>query len=432
MEKITSLRAFIEQARRDHALVEIDEIIDPVYEAAHMARRFDGRPVLFTHLKNYPGWRTVVGALSSREGIAAALGVAKPDVLHALAGALAEPQPNPMWEGGPPPCQQIIIDDVDLDAIPIFKHLPTDGGPYVTSGVAIINDPDFGPNACFHRLMVTGPRTFTARIVEGRGTHTALMKSGGDLPIAICIGNSPQVMLAASMSPEKGVNELHIAHALGDTPLAKCITSDLLIPAESELIIEGRLTKNLGDEGPFLDLTETYDFVRQQPILEVDAVTHRRDPIYHALLPGRLEHKLLMGMPREPTIFAEVDKVTRCLGVHITPGGTSWLHAVVAIEPGGPDDAKEAVAAAFRGHTSLKHVVIVNGDVDIYDMADIEWAIATRFQADRDLVIMSDQRGSSLDPSAQHAPGEKARTAKMGMDATIPWGADPAEFKRNV
>ena len=194
------------------------------------------------------------------------------------------------------------------------------------------------------------------------------------------------------------------------------------MPAEAELILEGRITRTFIDEGPFPDLTGTMDIVRRQPVIEVDRVTRRRDSVFHVLLPGGMEHKNLMGMPREPTIFAAVNEVCRCTGVYITPGGTSWLHAVVQIEKQHAEDGRRAIWAAFRGHTSLKHVVVVDTDVDLYNSADVEWAIATRFQADRDLVILTEQPGSSLDPSATHMPGQKARTAKMGRDATAPLG----------
>jgi UbiD family decarboxylase len=174
------------------------------------------------------------------------------------------------------------------------------------------------------------------------------------------------------------------------------------------------------------------DVVRRQPILRVDAVTHRHDPIFHALLPAGLEHRNLMGMPREPTIYAEVNRVTRCTGVYITPGGCSWLHAVVQIEPQGPEDARRAITAAFRGHGSLKRVTVVDRDVDIYDPLDVEWAIATRVQARRDLYIFPDEPSSSLDPSALQVPGEKARSDKVGVDATIPWGEPREGYLRVV
>ena len=172
------------------------------------------------------------------------------------------------------------------------------------------------------------------------------------------------------------------------------------------------------------------DFVRQQPVIEIGCITHRQDAIYQALLPGKREHKLLMGMPKEPSILAAVGQVCECRDVAITPGGASWLHAVVSIVKRGPEDGRRAIQAAFKGHGSLKHVVVVDDDVDIHDLAEVEWAIATRFQADRDLVVLADQPGSSLDPSALHLPGQKTRTAKMGLDATIPWGARREEFEK--
>ncbi|RLC62138.1 MAG: hypothetical protein DRI80_07125 [Chloroflexota bacterium] len=271
-------------------------------------------------------------------------------------------------------------------------------------------------------MMVLDETRFAARLVEGRGTHTAWGKVTGDLPVAIAIGCPIQVLLAAAMSPPKGVDELSIAHALAPTPLVHCQTVDLEVPAEAELIFEGRITHTLTEEGPFPDLTGTMDIVRRQPVVIIDRITHRRDPIFHALLPGGMEHKNLMGMPREPTIFAAVNEVCRCTGVHVTPGGTSWLHAVVQIEKQHREDGRRAIWAAFRGHSSLKHVVVVDTDVDLYDPADVEWAIATRFQADRDLVVLTDQPGSSLDPSATQTPGQKTRTTKMGLDATAPLG----------
>jgi len=208
---------------------------------------------------------------------------------------------------------------------------------------------------------------------------------------------------------------------LAPTPLVRCLSVDLEVPAECEAVLEGRITRRLADEGPFIDLTETWDIVRQQPVIEIDCITHRRSPIYHALLPGGLEHKLLMGLPREPTIFQAVSEVADCRAVSITPGGMSWLHAVVQIAKRTDGDGQRAVEAAFRGHGSLKHVVVVDVDVDPFDSAAVEWAIATRFQSDRDLMIFKDQPSSSLDPSATLVPGQKARSAKMGLDATIPW-----------
>jgi UbiD family decarboxylase len=147
------------------------------------------------------------------------------------------------------------------------------------------------------------------------------------------------------------------------------------------------------------------------------------------LLPGGLEHKLLMGMPREPTIFREVNKVVRCLDVHVNPGGSSWLHAIVQIEKRDEDDGRRAIRAAFGGHRSCKHVFVVDSDVDIYDPEQVEWAMATRFQADRDMIVLPRERGSSLDPSAE--PGSHL-TAKVGFDLTRPLDRPASGFTRAV
>jgi UbiD family decarboxylase len=388
---------------------------------ARISHALEDRTVLFTAPRR-SGWRVATGVCAMREHFAWALGTDVRGVVPRLVEALEGPVAPPLL--AETPCQETIDVAPDLNRLPILKHLPGDGGPYVTAGVAVIRDPDYGRNVSFHRLMQIGPRSFSARIVEGRGTDTAWQKAmaaGRDLEVAICLGVPIHVLLAAAMSPAKGTDELSIAQALAPTPLTRCKTVDLEVPAECEIVLEGRITSRLADEGPFIDLTETWDIVRQQPVVEIDCITQRRQPIYHALLPGGMEHRLLMGLPREPTIFQAVAQVADCLAVSVTPGGMSWLHAVVQIAKQHPGDGRRAIKAAFQGHGSLKHIVVVDEDVDPFDMAAVEWAVATRFQGDRDLLILEDQPSSSLDPSAKLVPGQKARSAKMGLDATIPW-----------
>src|SRR4030042_6364198 len=311
-----------------------------------------------------------------------------------------------------------------------MRYTEKDGGKYIPSAVAIVKDPEMGRNMSFHRLMLLSKNRFVARIVEDRGTDTALKKSGGELEIAMCIGNSTAVLLAAATSLPMGVDELGMANALEGTELVKCKTIDLEVPKDCEIVLEGRITKEKTAEGPFLDITGTIDKVRQQPVIEVKCVTHREKPIYQTLLPGRHEHQFLMGMPKEPTIFNEVNKVCECKDVYITPGGCSWLHAVVQIKKKDSDDGKKAIGAAFEGHKSLKHCVIVDEDIDIYNPNEVEWAIATRYQADKNIVIMSNQPGSSLDPSGDLTEGKKAATSKMGLDATIPFGKTDKSFTK--
>ncbi|MBC7219785.1 MAG: UbiD family decarboxylase, partial [Hadesarchaea archaeon] len=153
-------------------------------------------------------------------------------------------------------------------------------------------------------------------------------------------------------------------------------------------------------------------------VAKIKQVFVREGAVYQALLPGGLEHKTLMGMPREPTIFREVNSVCECKDVYITPGGCSWLHAVVSIKKKNPDDGRKAIEAAFRGHKSLKHVWVVDDDIDVHNPHEVEWAMATRFQGDRD-IIMKREPGSSLDPSSDM---KTRMTTKMGFDLTVPWG----------
>ena len=422
------LRDFIEHARASGYLLEVDSPASPHLEMARLIHEYDGKPVLFTAVEGYRGWRVIAGIASARRYLADALGVPVAHLVHILAGALAHPKACPIVTDAP--CQEVVELEVDLERLPILRHFPFDGGRYITSGILILNDPNYGHNVAFHRLMQLDSRRFATRVVEGRGTDIAWRKAQEDIPVAICIGNALHILLAAAMSAPLGVSELEVANALAETPLVACRTVPLYVPAQCEVVLEGRLTHEMVPEGPFVDLTETMDFVRPGPIIEIDCITHRRDPIFHALLPGGLEHKHLMGIPKEPTILAAVNRVCRCTNAVITPGGTSWLHAVVQIDKQAADDGRKAIYAAFEGHGSLKHVVVVDTDIDPYDMSQIEWAIATRFQADRDLVVLSDQPGSSLDPSATHRVGQKTRTAKMGLDATIPWGADRSAFQK--
>jgi UbiD family decarboxylase len=275
--------------------------------------------------------------------------------------------------------------------------------------------------------MQLGKNRCSARLIPKRQTRTTYDKIEGDLEMAVCIGNSVAVMVAASLGPPPGVDEFAIANAMDETTMTSCLTKDLEVPSESEIVLEGRLTREVDREGPFVDLTETRDFERQEPVFVVDCITHRKGAMYQALIPGRMEHKILMGMPKEPTIYDEVSKVTKCENVLVTMGGGSWLHGIVQIKKQNPDDGRKAIEAALAGHKSMKHVIVVEDDVDIYDPNAVEWAIATRFQAHKDSIMLTDQPGSSLDPSGDHS-GKKTKTTKVGLDATIPAEVDPNKY----
>ncbi len=426
-----NVRDLITWTREKGTLVEIEQEVSPHLELARILNSAGDRPVHFKSLVGYPGWQAVGGICARREAFAQALDCQVAELIPRMAQALAGPTEPPLLATGP--CQKQTQASVNLTQLPLPHYHPLDGGRYVTAGILVVKDPDLGQNVAIHRLMLLDERRFVARLVEGRGTHTAWTKSiesGEELPVAIAIGCPIHILLAAAMSPPKGVDEFGIAQAMAPTPLVACQHVDLSVPADAEIVLEGRLTSEMADEGRFPDLTETMDAVRSQPVIEIDHVTHRGQPIFQALLSGGLEHRLLMGMPREPTIYAAVNERCRCTDIALTPGGASWLHAVVQIDKQDAADGQKAIAAAFIGHSSLKHVVIVDTDIDIHNPHDVEWAIATRFQADRDLVVMRDQPSSSLDPSATHVPGEKSRTTKVGLDATAPLGIERRSYEK--
>jgi len=420
-------RSFLKQLDKNGELIKIKKEVSTEYEMAGIIDALGEKPVFFEKVKE-SSIPVVGGLVSSKELIARALDIEKEQLLPKLSNAIENPVRPNVAESGE--CQEIVEKDIDLTKLPIMKYTEKDGGKYIASAICVIKDPELGRNTCFHRLMLLDKNRFVARIVEERGTDTALNKSGGELDIAVCIGNSTAVLLAASTSLPKGVDEMGMANALEKTELVRCKTIDVEVPKDCEIVLEGRITKERASEGPFLDLTGIMDRVRQQPVIEIKCITHRENPIYQTILAGRNEHKFLMGMPKAPTIFNEVNKVCECKDVYITPGGCSWLHAVVQIKKRNPDDGKKAIEAAFKGHRSLKHCVVVDDDINIYDPNDVEWAIATRFQADKDAVIFPKQRGSSLDPSGDLTEGKKATTCKMGLDATIPFKKTGKGFKK--
>jgi UbiD family decarboxylase len=178
----------------------------------------------------------------------------------------------------------------------------------------------------------------------------------------------------------------------------------------------GRITAELDDEGPYVDITGTVDDIRQEPVIAIDGMYHRENPIFHALIPGEAEHKSLMGLPRAPTIKEAVSEVCECLDVHLTHGGCGWLSAVVKIKVQHESDPVKAIHAALDGHRSMKMVTVVDEDIDIEDPVRVEWAMATRWQPDKNTIILSNQKGSSLDPSR----AKDGTTSKVGFDATIP------------
>jgi 4-hydroxy-3-polyprenylbenzoate decarboxylase len=404
-------------------LLTITTPVSKTYEMAGILKQLEPRPVLFTNVKESPF--PVAGNLfCTKDTFACSLNLQTRQIIPALLQAFHDRKPCQVVSEAP--CQEVVQTQPDLNQLPILRHCALDGGNYISSGVFITKHPRYGQNLDFHRAMQFSPTEMAIRVVRGRHFDRYLQDLG-QLDVAVCIGVSPQVLVAAATSVDLGVDELEIANALSLNTLSQPVnlvranSVDLLIPAEAEFVLEGTVYADRRHaEGPFVDLTETYDIVRDEPVFEVKAITHRRDATWHALLPGGLEHKLLMGMPREPIIFKKVNEVVRCLDVNLNPGGCAWLHAIVQIDKQAEDDGKKAIQAAFEGHKSCKHVFVVDKDIDIYNPVEVEWAMATRFQGDHNLVVKAKEPGSSLDPSSERDKNGMHLTTKLGFDLTRP------------
>ncbi|HID43796.1 MAG TPA: UbiD family decarboxylase [Archaeoglobaceae archaeon] len=307
----------------------------------------------------------------------------------------------------------------DLGRIPVLKFFERDGGKYITAGVVIARNKDSevenpeSYNACIHRLMVLDEKRLVARLVAPRHTYLLwkkAMESGKDLPVAIAIGVHPLFLFAASTRVPKGKEFGYAASLMKGLDLYRI--DDILVP-DSEYVLIGRMTHELIREGPFVDITGTYDTIREQPVIEIDRMYMKEEPVYYSITPAGGDHQVLMGIPYESEIFRAVKKVCDVRNVVMTEGGKHYFHAVVQMRKNREGEGKNAIIAAFSAHQSLKHVTVVDEDIDIYNINDVEYAIATRFQADRDLVLIKNVRGSTLDPSS-----DDGITTKWGIDAT--------------
>ena len=408
-----TLEEYIKTLQQNGKITTVSKSISRNLEIAGVLKKLEPEPVLFENVKESE-FRVAGNLFCNKMQVADYFGITTEEIIPTLSNAIVNRSEPEQIDNAP--CQEVIEDKVDLDMLPILIHNKIDGGPYISSGVVVAADPEYGQNLDFHRAMQFSKDRMVARVVKGRDFHKFLERNG-EVDVAFCIGNTPEVLIAAATSVETGINELEIANALSPIRLTKAKTVDLMIPADCEFVLEGRVVlEEKHDEGPFIDLTGTVDVVRQEPIFKVKKITHRKSAIWQGLLPGRSEHKILMGMPREPTIFKKIkERGIDVLDVYITPGGASWLHVAVKVQKKNEDDGLQALEAAFAGHRSAKHIWVYDEDIDIYSDEEREWALATRFQADEDLLIKDKEAGSSLDPSAE--PGTKL-TTKCGFDCT--------------
>ena len=367
---------------KDENIIEIADELSTEYEISKVLRQYPKDTVIVENVKGYD-MPVVTGICNTRDKIAKSINCEVSEITEKIIDAME----NPLEVTKFTDFSDYDNLDVNLGKIPILTHYKRDGGAYITAGVVFARDPKTGiQNASIHRMMVLDDKM------------------------------DPAILLASTTSIPIDYNEMEVANAFkdGELELIKC--GDLEVP-QADIILEGKIsvTETVA-EGPFVDLTDTYDIIRDQPIINLSKMHIKKDnPCYHAIVPAGFEHKLLQGLPQEPRIYKAVkNAVPTVENVVLSEGGCCWLHAVVSINKQTEGDGKNAIMAALSAHPSLKHCVAVDTDVNIFDAEDVEYAIATRVKGDRDIMIVPNVRGSSLDPVAE----SDGTTTKIGVDAT--------------
>ncbi len=439
------LRDYIELLKERGELVCISKAVSTVFEIAALTAKFDGREaLLFENVKNEKdygygsercsnskdrdkGIKVVSNLCGTRKRFAYALGCDEKSIHSTIAKATTSPIRPSMDDG------MLASNTSDtLDILPIVTHFEKDAGPFITSSIVFARDEENDrQNASVHRLLYLDERHMAVRMVEGRHLHRCYQyakEHGEDLKVSIVVGVHPAVLIAAAYQADYNVDELHIANAILSNRLKVSRTGNgLLVPSDAEIVLEGKILKDVYAEEWMVEMLRTYDHKRKQPVFELEALRYRDGAIYHDILAGYSEHRLLMGMPVESKIFNTVKSVVPTTRqVVLTDGGCNWLHAVIQIRKRLEGESKNALIAAFAAHPSLKLAIVVDDDIDPNDPNAVEYALATRFQADRGLIVIRDAKGSSLDPSSDQ---EHLLTSKLGIDATASLLKDRSRFE---
>ena len=433
-----TLRGWLRQLADSDRLALIRDNVSLDFELAAIAKHFDGRQaVLFPR----PGGHdipVISGLVSSRAWIAEAMGVEDSELLARYREAADNPLPWQEVDSADAPVQAVVHREVDMRTLlPIPRHSEHDSAPYITAGLVIARNPATGvQNVSINRIQVDQPDRLPALFLPRHllSYFRAAEQRGEDLEVAVVIGVDPLTLLASQAIVPIDHDELEIAGALHGEPLkvVRCVSNQVRVPAEAEIVIEGRiLAKTREPEGPFGEFPKYYSAREAREVIQVDAVTHRRQPLYHTIVPAEREHLFLGGIPREATLLAHLQRsFPNVVDVHLSVGGVCRYHLYVRLNKQREGEPKNVILGAFGAHYDIKQVTVVDDDVDIHNPTEVEWAVATRFQADRDLMVISGALGSVLDPSTTnllHTTGSltpvehmKGISAKMGLDATRP------------
>ena len=426
---MTDLRNYISQIKKNKDLKTVKTKVSTKFEIAGITAKVDGSyALLFENIKE-SDFRLTSNLVGTRKRFALAVGGTENNIHEKVISGIKKAKKPKIISSG----KFMENKSKNLFSMPIVTHFEKESGPFITSSIAYAKNPETGKqNSSFHRLMPIDETHLSIRMVEGRHLHrcfTNAKEHGEDLKIAITVGVHPAISIAGAYQTEWGKDEIDIANSLlnGKLTLAKLPSTKLNVPSGAEIVIEGKILCDRTHPEWMVEMLQTYDHKRSQPVFELENLYFRNNPIFHDILSGYSEHRLLMGMPIESKLNGELKKIfSQIQQVSMTNGGSNWLHAVVQIKKKNESDPKKIIQKTFELHRSLKQVTIVDEDIDPNNAESIEYAMATRFQADKDLIIIKNVRGSSLDPSSDQ---QKLRTTKMGIDATRPFSKRSEGFE---
>ena len=426
---MTDLRNYLSLVKKSGELKTVKKPVSTKYEIAGITAKLDGSyAILFENIKK-SNFNLVSNLVGTRKRFALAVNSSEDNIHQNIIKSIKHAKKPKVIPSG----KFMENKSKDLSILPIVTHFEKESGPFITSSIAFAKNPETGKqNSSFHRLMPIDKTHFSIRMVEGRHLHRCFMNSKEheeDLKIAITVGVHPAVSIAGAYQAEWGKDEIDIANSIlgGKLTLAKLPFSGLNVPSGSEIVMEGKILRDKTHPEWMVEMLQTYDHHRSQPVFELENLFFRNNPIYHDVLSGFSEHRLLMGMPIESKLNGELKKAfSQTIQVSMTNGGCNWLHAVVQIKKKTESDVKKIIKKTFESHRSLKQVTVVDEDIDPNNAGSVEYAMATRFQADKDLLILKKVRGSSLDPSSDQ---KNLKTAKIGIDATRSLSKRPEGFE---
>lgn len=413
------LRTYIESVRRlaPHRLLEVDAKHDINLEVCAMIADLEKRKqeplVLFSNIDNLSGepseFPLLMNVFASRAACAVALGL-RPEqagrelMLEFQARETRREKPV-VVEPADAPVKQVRMDP-NLYFLPVLTHHLADRGPYLTMTWSA-RDPDTGVyNSSFHRCYVRDPNHLVM-FFERRHLWDYYVRAeerGEALPVACVVGHHPAYYLGNCILNSIAEDEYESIGGLMGEPLrltpSETFGGELLVPADAELVIEGRVLPHQRDtEGPFGDFTGLYGAAGESPVVEVTAITHRRGAWCMDILAGHRDHRLLGAVPKEGSIYRKVQAVVPTVHAVCLPlSGAGRFHCYISIDKRCEGEAKLAAMAALTGSELLKHVVVVDADIDVYDEEEVLWAVATRVDAATDVAVVDRVKGSRLDP----------------------------------